>query len=102
MLQCQLAGGHVRRYAREELEDRVATAGFEIVACKPWGFPISALYHRTVFEWIVARRTVPKPGQARAGKGLLSALLRIDRLFVGHERGALGYILIARHVPGGT
>ena len=41
-------------------------------------------------------RTGPTPGQARAGKGLLSALLRIDRLFVGHERGALGYILVAR------
>jgi hypothetical protein len=23
-------------------------------------------------------------------------LLRIDRLFVGHERGALGYLLVAR------
>jgi SAM-dependent methyltransferase len=88
--------GHVRRYTREQLESRVRAAGFEILTCKPWGFPISALYHRTVFEWIIARRTGPTPGQARAGKGLLSALLRIDRLFVGHERGALGYLLVAR------
>jgi SAM-dependent methyltransferase len=92
--------GHVRRYAREELENRVTTAGFEIVAYKAWGFPISALYHRTVFEWIVAQRTGPTPGQARAGKGLLSALLRVDRLFVGHERGALGYLLVARREAG--
>jgi ubiquinone/menaquinone biosynthesis C-methylase UbiE len=88
--------GHVRRYTREELENRVATAGFGILACQAWGFPISALYHRTVFEWMVARRIGPSPGQARAGKGLLSALLRIDRHFVGHEQGALGYLLVAR------
>jgi ubiquinone/menaquinone biosynthesis C-methylase UbiE len=88
--------GHVRRYTREELENRVAAAEFEIVACKAWGFPISALYHRTVFERVVARRAGPTPGQARAGKGLLSTLLRIDRHFVGHERGAIGYLLVAR------
>lgn len=88
--------GHVRRYTREQLESRVRAAGFEILTCKPWGFPISALYHRTVFEWIVARGTSPTAREARAGKGLLSALLRIDRHFVGHERGALGYLLVAR------
>jgi SAM-dependent methyltransferase len=87
--------GHVRRYTREELVSRVATAGFEIVTCKAWGFPISALFHRTVFEWIVARKAT-ESGRIRAGSPLLAALLRLDRLFVGHERGALGYILVAR------
>jgi ubiquinone/menaquinone biosynthesis C-methylase UbiE len=88
--------GHVRRYTREQLENRVAASGFGILVCKAWGFPISALYHRTAFEWLIARRTAPTAGQTRAGKGLLSALLQIDRLFVGHERGALGYLLVAR------
>jgi ubiquinone/menaquinone biosynthesis C-methylase UbiE len=89
--------GHVRRYTRQQLEGRVGAAGFEIVTCKPWGFPISALYHRTVFEWIVANRATSSP-QLRAGSPLLAALLRLDKFFVGHERGALGYILIARRI----
>jgi ubiquinone/menaquinone biosynthesis C-methylase UbiE len=87
--------GHVRRYRREELLHRVATAGFEITACKAWGFPISALFHRTVFEWMVARKATDRK-TIRAGSPVLATLLRVDRLFVGHERGALGYILVAR------
>ena len=92
--------GHFRRYTREQLEQRVAVAGFGILTCKAWGFPVSALYHRTVFERIVARRGSVPTGPARAGKGLLSALLRVDRSFVGHERGALGYLLVARRDRG--
>jgi len=87
--------GHFRRYTRDQLESRVGGAGFEILSCKAWGFPISALYHRTVFEWIVAQRATSS-APLRAGSPVLSALLRLDRLFLGHERGALGYILVAR------
>jgi ubiquinone/menaquinone biosynthesis C-methylase UbiE len=91
--------GHVRRYTREELETRVATAGLEILTCKAWGFPISALYHRTVFERVVGRRatSAARPGASvRAGMLVLAAVLQFDRFFVGHERGALGYFLVAR------
>jgi len=87
--------GHVRRYTREELESRVTAAGFEILTCKAWGFPVSALYHRTVYEWVVSRRATANPS-LKAGSPVLSALLRLDRLFLGRERGALGYILVAR------
>jgi ubiquinone/menaquinone biosynthesis C-methylase UbiE len=93
--------GHVRRYTRDQLESRVAAAGFGVITCKAWGFPISALYHRTVFEWIVARR-VTTSSSLRAGSPVLAALLRLDRLFLGHERGALGYILVAVRVSGST
>lgn len=87
--------GHVRRYTRKQLVTRVEAAGFEIRTCKAWGFPISALYHRTIFEWIVARRATSR-ASIRVGSPLLSVLLRFDRLFVGRERGALGYVLVAR------
>jgi SAM-dependent methyltransferase len=87
--------GHVRRYSREELVGRVTEAGFEIVSCQAWGFPVSALFHRTVFEWTVARQATEST-RLRAGSPLLTTLLRLDRRFVGHERGALGYILVAR------
>jgi ubiquinone/menaquinone biosynthesis C-methylase UbiE len=89
--------GHVRRYTREELESRVLAAGFEILTCKAWGFPISAFYHRTVYEWIIARRAT-KNAQLRAASPILGAFLRVDSLFVGRERGALGYILVAQRL----
>lgn len=91
--------GHVRRYTRGDLVDRVERAGFEVVTCKAWGFPVSSLYHRTIFEWIVARRATSS-ARLRAGSPALSALLQLDRRFVGRERGALGYILIGRLGPG--
>lgn len=90
--------GHIRRYTREELERRVASAGFEILSCKPWGFPVSALYHRTVFEWIVARRATSSR-RIQAASPILAALLNVDKHFLGWERGALGYILVARWQP---
>jgi SAM-dependent methyltransferase len=91
--------GHVRRYTRVELTRRVEAAGFDIVTCKAWGFPIAALFHRTVFEWIIVREAT-ESSKIRAGSPFLSALLRLDRFFVGRERGALGYLLIARPQPG--
>jgi SAM-dependent methyltransferase len=91
--------GHVRRYTREALVGRVEAAGFALATCKAWGFPVSALYHRTVFERAVGKRggTPTSPTlPIRAGMSVLGAALQLDRLFVGHERGALGYLLIAR------
>lgn len=88
--------GHVRRYLRDPLIELVEGAGFAVLQCLPWGFPISALYHRTAYELAVRRRSsaadtaVPRPAIS-----LLRALLRIDRVFVGVERGALGYVVIA-------
>lgn len=90
--------GHVRRYTREALVRRVEGAGFDVLTCKAWGFPISALYHRTAFEWTVARRATSS-ASLKVGSPFLAALLRLDRLFVGRERGALGYILLARRGP---
>jgi SAM-dependent methyltransferase len=89
--------GHFRRYSRERLVKVVEAAGFEQVACVAWGFPMSALYHRTVYELAVRRGVVTSGGgAARRSLPLLSALLALDRLFVGWERGALGYVLVAR------
>ena len=88
--------GHVRRYTREALLAVVAQAGFESVRCRPWGFPVSTLYHRFVYEPRVARRGAEPLGAAqRPALALLGAALQLDRVFVGVERGALGYLLTA-------
>jgi SAM-dependent methyltransferase len=92
--------GHFRRYTREQLESRVGEAGFDVVTCKAWGFPIAALYHRAIFERVVGRPGATSSKSIRAGGPVLAALLRIDRLFVGREGGALGYILVARRAGG--
>jgi SAM-dependent methyltransferase len=89
--------GHVRRYTRGALLAAVAAAPLELERCVAWGFPVSALYHRHLYERHLDRRgpAQPKPWQ-RPAVALLGALLQVDRLFVGVERGALGYLLVAR------
>lgn len=89
--------GHLRRYTRAALLAAADAAGLHIERCVAWGFPFSALYHRHVYERYVDRHgaTQPKTWQ-RPAVALLRLLLQIDRLFVGVERGALGYLLLAR------
>jgi SAM-dependent methyltransferase len=89
--------GHVRRYTRQRLVDAVTSAGLAVERCDPWGFPVSTLYHRYVYDPRLARRGAAPPGRG-SGPALtaLGLLLAVDRLFVGVERGALGYLLLAR------
>jgi SAM-dependent methyltransferase len=89
--------GHLRRYTREGLLGAADAAGLRVERCVAWGFPFSALYHRHVYERHVDRHGAAQPkAWQRPGVALLRLLLQIDRLFVGVERGALGYLLLAR------
>jgi SAM-dependent methyltransferase len=88
--------GHVRRYTRAQLLRACREAGFEVRRCSPWGFPVSRLYHRHVYEPYLERRGPHRPGGRR--QPLVTALgvvLQLDRLFVGVEWGSLGYLLLA-------
>jgi SAM-dependent methyltransferase len=89
--------GHVRRYTRETLAAAVADGGLELERLEPWGFPVSALYHRLAYDRHVARHGAAEPrAWQRPALALLAAALQTDRLFVGRERGALGYLALAR------
>jgi SAM-dependent methyltransferase len=89
--------GHVRRYSRRGLTSAVHAASFDVADVIAWGFPFAALYHRTVYERRLLRTGVHASTSApRLGLAILSLLLRVDRLFVGVEHGALGYVLVAR------
>lgn len=88
--------GHLRRYTREGLVGACTAAGFGVRRCLAWGFPFAALYHRHLYERHLQRHGPARPGRRqRPALALLSALLQVDRLFVGVERGALGYLLLA-------
>ena len=88
--------GHVRRYTRPELLEACTNAGFTVVRCVGWGFPFSRLYHRHVYERYLDRHGPSRPGgRHRHLVAAVGALLQVDRLFVGVERGALGYLLLA-------
>lgn len=88
--------GHLRRYSRELLVGACEQGGFRVHRCLAWGFPVSALYHRHLYERRLARQgTVPPRRWERPALAVLSALLQVDRLFLGVERGALGYLLLA-------
>jgi SAM-dependent methyltransferase len=89
--------GHVRRYTRAALIDACGAAGFTVERCLGWGFPVSRLYHRHVYERYLDRRgPAPPAGRQQPLVRLLGGLLQLDRLFVGVERGALGYLALAR------
>lgn len=88
--------GHLRRYSRELLTTACARSGFRVRRCVAWGFPFSALYHRHLYERRLDRHGAAPPRRwERPALGVLSLLLQVDRLFVGVERGALGYLLLA-------
>jgi SAM-dependent methyltransferase len=89
--------GHVRRYTRPLLVGACEESGFGVVRCVGWGFPVSALYHRHLYERRLDRQgSAPPRSWERLALGLLSAALQVDRLFVGVERGAVGYLLLAK------
>jgi SAM-dependent methyltransferase len=89
--------GHVRRYSRGMLVDAFEGSGFRVQRCVAWGFPFSALYHRHLYERRLDRHGAAPPRLwERPALAVLSLLLHIDRLFVGVERGALGYLLLAK------
>jgi SAM-dependent methyltransferase len=89
--------GHVRRYTRPALIDACRSAGFAVERCLGWGFPVSRLYHRHVYERYLDRRGPARPARRQQPLvRLLGGLLQLDRLFVGVERGALGYLALAR------
>jgi SAM-dependent methyltransferase len=88
--------GHVRRYDRSDLLGACAEAGLTVSRCVAWGFPFSRLYHRHVYERYLHRHGPARPGRRhRPLVAAVGAVLQLDRLFVGVERGALGYLLLA-------
>jgi SAM-dependent methyltransferase len=89
--------GHLRRYSRRMLVDACEGSGFRVQRCVAWGFPFSALYHRHLYERRLDRHGAAPPRLwERPALAVLSLFLQIDRLFVGVERGALGYLLLAK------
>jgi len=89
--------GHHRRYTRAALLDLCAGARLAAERLRPWGFPVSSFYHRRIYEPRLAAQGPATPTRAqRPAVAVLGAALQVDRLFVGVERGALGYLLLAR------
>jgi ubiquinone/menaquinone biosynthesis C-methylase UbiE len=88
--------GHVRRYARQGLEETVVGSGLDLEVLKPWGFPVSALYHRAVYDKRAARLASSNRDGLELATRVLRAALLVDRLFVGVERGCLGFLARAR------
>lgn len=91
--------GHVRRYTRERLLEAFSGSGLEVEICRAWGFPVSSAYHRIAYDSRAERlagATAAPSLRRRLALAALSAALQLDRVFVGRERGALGYLVRAR------
>jgi ubiquinone/menaquinone biosynthesis C-methylase UbiE len=95
--------GHVRRYTRDALVAACRAAGLEVVRSAGWGFPVSAAYHRWVYDKRAARLAEASGRRSRAQRaalGILKVALQLDRLFLGLDRGALGFLLLGRRPAG--
>jgi SAM-dependent methyltransferase len=95
--------GHVRRYTREALLAACDASGLHVIRCAGWGFPVSAAYHRWIYDRRAARlaeENGPPPARRRAVLGVLKVALQLDRLFLGVDRGALGFLLLAQRADG--
>jgi SAM-dependent methyltransferase len=42
--------GHVRRYAKGEIEEKLHKAGFEVQIIRNWGFPFYSPFYRMIFK----------------------------------------------------
>lgn len=87
--------GHVRRYTQATLTQAFEGAGFTLERLRAWGFPMSALYHRAIYDKRAAALAAEQR-EHRAALRVLRLALQVDRLFVGVERGCLGYLALAR------
>ena len=98
--------GHRRRYTTEGFRELMRGAGLDRVEVIPWGFPLSGLYHRMVYERLVRRRLQSDvPGRlAQGGRStrvlsrVVRAALELDTLFLGRRPGYFGLLAIA-HRP---
>jgi SAM-dependent methyltransferase len=89
--------GHRRRYTRAALLAACAQAGLEVERCSAWGFPLSAAYHRHIYErYLDSVGPAAPTGWKRIAARALGVVLQLDRAFVGVERGSLGFLLLAR------
>jgi hypothetical protein len=77
----------------------ITNAGLDVERMRPWGFPVSALYHRAIYDRRAAALAADGR-EHRLAKRVLGLALELDRLFVGIERGCLGYLALARRPQG--
>ena len=64
MRRSEAAIGHFRNYSDDELRQKAASAGLEVVDLFGWGFPFYSPLYRTVIEWLPGG-----PPQGPMGKG---------------------------------
>lgn len=100
--------GHKRRYDKEHLERLLKGAGFGLLKCRAWGFPISWVYEKTLFPTIM-RKFADKANPQKPIKGrllsrvannyalnvALSKVFSIDNLFSSLPLG-IGLLAVAQ------
>jgi SAM-dependent methyltransferase len=99
--------GHRRRYTPEGLSGVLGEAGFADVEVASWGFPLTGLYHRKVYERLLRRRlsdgeagpVAPPRRLVQRLLPLLRAVFELDSLFLGRRPGYFGLLATARKGP---
>ena len=96
--------GHQRRYTEDGLVDLMLDGGLTAIEVTAWGFPLTGLYHRFIYERFLRRQLRRSPasgsnGDQRPPQTLLRVVricLEFDTLFLGRRPGYLGFLVAAR------
>jgi SAM-dependent methyltransferase len=99
--------GHLRRYGEVQLAGLFAAAGFQVESLRRWGWPLTYIYDRYLFNPWLQRRIAAGQANADASIGgsgpvsrLLALALSVDRLFIGGPWG-IGMVAVFRK-PGAS
>jgi SAM-dependent methyltransferase len=78
--------GHHRRYDRAQLRHLFEGAGFEIIRCTHWGFPLIRLFHKYIYLPMVDRKILKERKNISKERGPLYRCLKNKHL---HRIGAV-------------
>lgn len=82
--------GHVRNYQRNELQDKITSAGFSIVKVIEWGFPFYSPLYRDLLEATAGKGTTGEFGLTRR---LIASLLYGIFSLNSHHSGDAIFVL---------
>lgn len=94
--QMDIFSGHIRRYEKDELENKLEKNGFQIYESWTWGYPLFHIYNKLILR-NTQKNTMNTIVQKKNFKKILSIILRsifyFDDLFISTTRGRTIYLL---------
>jgi trans-aconitate methyltransferase len=86
--------GHVRSYARGELQEKLESVGFKTMSVVEWGFPLYSPLYRNLFNFPEVEKV--SHGQYGITKKILCKVLYVIFFLNRHDKGDVIFILVRK------